>query len=222
MWVNYSRLEKHDCKLKQLSLPFRTSRALHLFFLPRSTKHSFSLKHLRYFKETIEAVRLAHAMGAEVLILSDANTWYINSILKSLNIDHLFTEVISNRVIWKALTCRIRPYHEEPHACDQCPQNLCKGYVMKNILSHRTSGGITERPKVVYLGDGGGDFCPCSQLESGDVICARKEWRLHQKLAKLSESTLKARLETWDNGSDVLRIFKNIFWNQNDQRGCSY
>ena len=52
--------------------------------------HSDQKHHLRYFKETIEAVRLAHAMGSEVLILSDANTWYIESILKSLNIDNLF------------------------------------------------------------------------------------------------------------------------------------
>ena len=166
-------------------------------------------------------MRLAHAMGSEILILSDANTWYIESILKSLNIDNLFTEVISNRVIWKESTWRICPYHPESHACEQCPPNLCKGYVMKNILSQRTSGGITERPNVVYLGDGGGDFCPCSQLESGDVICARKDWRLHQKLSKLPESTLKAHVEPWSNGSDVLRIFKKIFW-EKDVHGCSY
>ena len=145
-------------------------------------------------------MRLAHAMGSEVLILSDANTWYIESILKSLNIEHLFTEVISNRVIWKESTCRICPYHQESHACEQCPPNLCKGYVMKNILSQRTSGGITERPNVVYLGDGGGDVCPCSQPSRGRTQLRQG---LHQKLSNFE--LLKGTRRAMCNGSDVLR-----------------
>jgi len=178
-----------------------------------------ALASIPYFKETMEAVKLAHASGAEILVLSDANTWYIESILNALKVRALFTEVISNRVKWndKNATCCVLPYHDDgdAHACQECPPNLCKGYVMKNILSERTRGGVTIRPRVVYLGDGGGDFCPCSQLESGDLICARKDWRLHKKLCGCS--CVNARIELWNDGKDVLRVFKDIFW-----RDCSY
>ena len=56
------------------------------------------------------------------------------------------------------------------HSCAKCPPNLCKTQVLRDILSKET-----QRPRVVYIGDGSNDVCPAiNALEEGDVLLARK------------------------------------------------
>jgi len=74
---------------------------------------------------------------------------------------------------------------------------------MRTILA---SYGDKQRPIVAYLGDGGGDFCPCANLSQGDVVFARKHWTLHRKLLKIK--TREANLFAWENGSDLIDGFR--------------
>jgi pyridoxal phosphate phosphatase PHOSPHO2 len=87
----------------------------------------------------LDAVR--HAVdhhGATVVIVSDANEVFIRSMLDHHRITSYFTEVHTNRAEWEHHDdtsnnrLRLRPYHPleaEPHGCEWCPTNMCKGRV---------------------------------------------------------------------------------------------
>ena len=52
---------------------------------------------------------------------------------------------------------------------------VCVGLIVDDLLAtHRASsaGGGIERT-VVYIGDGGGDWCPSARLSTDDVVLAR-------------------------------------------------
>jgi pyridoxal phosphate phosphatase PHOSPHO2 len=47
-----------------------------------------------------------------------------------------------------------------------------QGLILNSIQGKATSG--STRREVIYIGDGGGDFCPSLQLQKGDHVLARK------------------------------------------------
>lgn len=49
-----------------------------------------------------------------------------------------------------------------------------QGLILNSIQGKATSG--STRREVIYIGDGGGDFCPSLQLQKGDHVLARKGW----------------------------------------------
>ena len=70
-----------------------------------------------------------------------------------------------------------------PHNCPNCPPNLCKGAVLEGWLSD------VNPARVVYIGDGGGDFCPATRLREGDYLLARKPPR---RIAALVQALSRA------------------------------
>lgn len=176
----------------------------------RITKSDLSnaLQSIPVFVKMIEAVQLASAAGADLLILSDANTWYISVILEFLGLEDLFASggIISNVGEWQKTETplashaneilRIKPFHRDAHFCPKCPPNLCKGLALKQLLARRHRQKInypdvntiplnnvshrneltldklsTER--ILYVGDGRGDVCPCNFLGTNDVFVFR-------------------------------------------------
>lgn len=176
------------------------------------------LTQIPIFSENIEAIRLAAERGAELAVLSDANTHYIDIILGYHNLLPLFSKIVTNYAgvdktsgaLW------VKPHQDinRPHGCVNCPPNLCKGAVLAQWR--------TELPadcKVIYIGDGGGDYCPCLSLRDGDVILCRKQWALHKKLKAKSliapapddsAPVLLAEVVPWDTGADILRTFERV------------
>ena len=51
-----------------------------------------------------------------------------------------------------------------------------------------------------YIGDGGGDVCPCLKLREGDAIFARKGWALHKQLGALLPA---AQVCPWEGGQGL-------------------
>merc|ERR1712151_981330 len=115
----------------------------------------------------------------------------------------------------------VSPYHEgEPHKCSLCPANLCKGGVLEQL---RQSFKPT---RVIYVGDGGGDFCPSCDLQVGDYVLCRAppsppltSFGLHRRIEKSRgrSNQLMTRFEKpaqviaevryWHSGDDVAKIF---------------
>ena len=198
------------------------------------------------FEENITALKLAHSAGAINFILSDANHHYISIILDHHNIASSFKAIETNlsyvedeppppsvapdqqgegggRVVLKRL--RISPHQpaDNPHVCALCPENLCKG----NVLDQwREQYSFT---KVLYVGDGGGDFCPALRLQAADVVLCRQNYPLHKKCmaaarsqqleshsgSELAESAhhLAADMVQWSSGTDILSFFQDVFCN---------
>ncbi|CAM9796073.1 unnamed protein product [Choristocarpus tenellus] len=110
-----------------------------------------------------DAVCLAGRAGAEQAIVSDANTVFIEQVLSHHGLRPLFTKGIhTNSGAFKEDgRLDIGPHwaKESPHGCPRCPPNMCKGSILEEIVG-RGPEGERKYDKVVYVGDGKGDFCP--------------------------------------------------------------
>lgn len=69
--------------------------------------------------------------------------------------------------------------------------------------------------RVVYIGDGGGDYCAVTRLRDGDSICARTGYRLLKRITtsyetapgddstKTTKPRLKPTLHAWADGKEL-------------------
>jgi pyridoxal phosphate phosphatase PHOSPHO2 len=111
-------------------------------------------------------------------IISDGNDKFIEAYLRKNEMIHFFTHGIETNVgTWERndssetlfkITYQSVKYGG--HECNNCPPNLCKTKVLKDILK---SNG-EDRPRIVYVGDGHNDACPALHVLNGnDILLAR-------------------------------------------------
>ena len=127
--------------------------------------------------------------SVDVIILSDANTVFINAILEECDgCLETVKEIHSNPAQFNS-TGRLSVTRYHSHTCTTCKRtpNLCKGTVLNSILAK------SSYDKVVYIGDGSNDVCPSLKLTENDHVLARKDYPLANKLQELS-ATLKPKL----------------------------
>lgn len=163
----------------------------------------------------LDAVRLAvDAHGAVLAIVSDANSVYIESMLAHHALADRVREVVTNPAAFDGARLRVQPHHAlhlEPHGCADCPANMCKGRILDGLL--RDHGAFAH---VLYVGDGGGDFCPSAHLTARDVVFARaddadgKSYGLLKKL-RANPERVQARVVPWSSGEDIFRHFQAFF-----------
>ncbi|KAJ1420701.1 putative pyridoxal phosphate phosphatase PHOSPHO2 [Ochromonadaceae sp. CCMP2298] len=161
------------------------------------------------FGETLEAARYAAACGAELAILSDANTHYIEICLQKYGLAETFSRRATNPSLIEGGRLRITPYQpsSDPHQCPLCPTNLCKGGVLTQWLQEGVQEGQEAQRRVVYIGDGGGDFCPSMRLKPTDLVLCRRDWTLHKKCVGAG-AAFRATLLPWSDGAELLAIFR--------------
>jgi pyridoxal phosphate phosphatase PHOSPHO2 len=162
-----------------------------------------------------EALREAHGAGAEVHIVSDASQAFIEAFLRRRDLLGLVSSIRTNSSWTDAAGhLRVSAYQAErggPHGCPLCPVNLCKGAVLRELRL----GGADPR-RVLFIGDGGGDFCPVRTLRAGDVALVRKDASVESALglAKRIEAMkeaypVRAQVLHWVNGEQVLRAVRD-------------
>uniref|UniRef100_A0A7S0VT75 Phosphoserine phosphatase n=1 Tax=Hemiselmis tepida TaxID=464990 RepID=A0A7S0VT75_9CRYP len=148
-----------------------------------------------------KAVRRVSSRGGDVRVLSDANTLFIEWIIHSNGLGPSVSKILSNPAHVEASgKLRVRPFHTDPHPpTSTSPPNLCKGRVMEDWLSEK------QWTRVVYCGDGGGDFEGCLRVPSGGVIMARDGWTLHKKLLQAVEAgdPPRAPIQAWTDQHDL-------------------
>ncbi len=146
------------------------------------------------------AISALHQRGARQYILSDANSLYISRFLEAQHSAHCFTAVYTNPAAVEGGRVRVAPFHREPHGCPRCPVNLCKGRVLEEARAAEEAAGGGAGQRWAYIGDGGGDVCPCLKLREGDAIFARKGWALHKQLGALQPA---AEVRPWEGGQGL-------------------
>jgi len=153
----------------------------------------------------LRAVRTAHARGAEQRILSDANSYFISTVLTHHDLAPLFTTIVTNPCRWEDGRLQAAAYVSptESHGCPLCPPHLCKGAVLDRWLGERAFD------TVVYVGDGSGDLCPATRLRQCDVICCRAGYRCHQRILR-EPRRVRARVVPWATGDDVEALLRHL------------
>ncbi|RLN57513.1 hypothetical protein BBJ29_004074 [Phytophthora kernoviae] len=167
----------------------------------------------------LDALRLVvDQYNADVKIVSDANSIYIQSMLEIQDLTHHISEVITNPAAFEALEnghsrLRVHPYHAEddkPHECPWCPTNMCKGRIVDTLRKAQPYA------HVLYVGDGSGDFCAATRLTKDDILFARadesdgKSYGLQKRINRNPEM-IKAAVLPWNTGDDIYRRFARFF-----------
>ncbi|PIA64398.1 hypothetical protein AQUCO_00100110v1 [Aquilegia coerulea] len=159
--------------------------------------------------QIISTIKSAHALGCELKILSDANLFFIETILKHHGLMDYFSEINTNPGFVDEGRLRIFPYHDFiscPHGCDLCPPNMCKGFVIEKI---RASAFAEGKKRFFYLGDGKGDYCPSLKLGGNDYVLPRKNYPLWELISN-NPSLLKANIYGWSNGEELEQILIHL------------
>ncbi|RDY01021.1 Inorganic pyrophosphatase 2, partial [Mucuna pruriens] len=159
----------------------------------------------------IHAIKAAHALGCDLRIVSDANTFFIETILKHLEIRECFSEINTNPCyINEEGRLRILPYHDfnkSPHGCALCPPNMCKGVIIEKIQESILCSG--EKKRLIYVGDGSGDYCPSLRLKEEDFVMPRKNYPVWDLICK-DPLLVKAEIHEWSDGEELERISQKL------------
>ncbi|KAF1336098.1 Pyridoxal phosphate phosphatase, partial [Globisporangium splendens] len=152
----------------------------------------------------LDALRLAaETFGAEVKIVSDANTVYIQSLLDHYELSAHVSEVVTNPArfddgIGNGRHLRVEPHHpsdSEPHGCPHCPLNMCKGRILDEILQRKEPFACVLNDMV---------FARQDDLKGG------KSFEL---LAKINahRDQVHASVVPWSSGEDIYAHFHEFF-----------
>ena len=145
--------------------------------------------------------RLGDEFSAEVVVLSNSNTLFVDHILERHGLRGSVARVIANPAEFEA-DGRLSLRAQGEYACPRCPPNLCKGSVVEAYLAGRQFDGV-----VGFAGDGPNDVCPMLGLRRQDVAFPRKDCWADRK-TKGMRGEIRARLVPWRTGDDIARFLR--------------
>uniref|UniRef100_K3XL51 Uncharacterized protein n=1 Tax=Setaria italica TaxID=4555 RepID=K3XL51_SETIT len=87
----------------------------------------------------ISAIKTAASLGCDLKVVSDANTFFIETVLAHHGVLGCFSEISTNPARVDADgRLRISPFHDSasaPHGCSLCPDNMCKVWTVGRWIS---------------------------------------------------------------------------------------
>lgn len=145
-------------------------------------------------------LRLDRLAGVYGLGLSPAVS-FPDTLPQKHGLSDLFEQVITNPSHWEGDRLHIGrrlPADGPQHTCTVgCLPNMCKGDELDAWLA--AHGGKDSFDKILYVGDGGNDFCPLLRMRAGDVACVRKNCELQTRVEKEGPAKgLKVDVAIWD------------------------
>ncbi|KAF5745484.1 hypothetical protein HS088_TW07G01069 [Tripterygium wilfordii] len=168
------------------------------------------LKRTPIHPRIIPAIQSAKALGCDLRIVSDANLFFIKTILEHHGLTDSFSEINTNPgFVDEQGRLRIFPFHDftnSSHGCSLCPPNMCKGLIIERIQASLATEG---KKKLIYLGDGSGDYCPSLKLTEGDYVMPRKNFPVWDLICR-NPMLIKAKTHEWTDGEEMERILIQI------------
>ncbi|XP_031257827.1 inorganic pyrophosphatase 2-like [Pistacia vera] len=169
------------------------------------------LKRIPIHPRIVPTIKAARDLGCDLRIVSDANLFFIETILEHLGIRDCFSEINTNPgFVDEEGKLRISPYHDftiSAHGCNLCPPNMCKGLIIERIQASLAKDGSNK--KIIYLGDGSGDYCPTLKLEERDHVMPRKNFPVWDLICR-NPMLVKAEIHGWTDGEDLEKILLQL------------
>lgn len=173
------------------------------------------LKQVPIHPRIITAIKSAHAAGCDLRIVSDANIFFIETILEHVGLRYCFSEINTNpSFIDQEGRLRISPYHDfhtNPHACNLCPPNMCKGLIIERIQASLLCMEVKKK-KLIYIGDGAGDYCPILKLKEEDYAMPRKNFPVWELICK-NPRLVKPTIHEWTDGEEFANVLLQLIDN---------
>ncbi|KAM3591958.1 uncharacterized protein V6R79_010219 [Siganus canaliculatus] len=145
----------------------------------------------------------------ELVVVSDANMYFIETWLERAGVRHLFRKVFTNPGSFDA-TGRLVLFPFHSHSCSCCPDNMCKQVILREYLEARQKdrNGVPFQ-RVFYVGDGANDVCPSLALGPRDTAFPRRDFPMH-KLLQSQAAKFKANIVPWVSCEDIVDCLKKI------------
>lgn len=148
----------------------------------------------------------------QVVISSDSNIMFINSILQKHKLEKCVSTIYSNPVERDPQNNGRLVYqpHHKSHPCQTCPKNMCKREVLRKLLDTQTTKGITY-DRIFVVGDGENDHCQCVLLRSQDYIMPRVGFPLHDIVSEMKKvkNSPSPGVLPWIDGDQTLSLALN-------------
>ncbi|KAH0969484.1 hypothetical protein GBA52_028665 [Prunus armeniaca] len=175
------------------------------------------LKKIPLHPNIASAIKSAHAFGCDLRVLSAANEFFIDTILKHHGLMDCFSEINTNpSIIDEHGRLRILPYHDfhsSSHGCTICPPSMCK-------IQASVAADGKKHKQFIYVGDGAPDFCAGLKLEEGDFLMPRRDFPIWD-LISANPLFTKAKIYEWNECDElgaVLLNTVNAFFTANKSR----
>lgn len=162
----------------------------------------------------VDLLKTLHKNSFNLIIVSDANSIFIEEILKKNGLLELFTKIYTNQAEFNIERLQVQPFNELFNANKElfdcptkiCSTNICKGMVLTRHLEQNSNGSA----QLVYVGDGHNDFCPGLYLGENDYYFVRNNHSLSRLLAQRRDlaEKIKSKIFNWTSGNDILKHFK--------------
>ncbi|EJU04051.1 hypothetical protein DACRYDRAFT_105116 [Dacryopinax primogenitus] len=166
-------------------------------------------------KRCVRAIKVRSDPSTDLLVLSNANSVYIRTILEHQGLhEGVFEDVITNPAHWDeqdpdllVVRRRVDPKGEQHKCTVGCSANMCKGEELEAFVERH--GKAFDR--VVYVGDGSNDFCPILRLREQDLALVRRHRGLEKRIEKEGKSAgLKCQFIYWTGAWEVEEIFATL------------
>ncbi|PNX77640.1 inorganic pyrophosphatase 2-like [Trifolium pratense] len=82
---------------------------------------------------------------------------------------------------------------------------------MQGLVMERLQNSLEDegKKKIIYLGDGNGDFCPSLKLKESDYLMPRMNFALSDLVSKNSND-IKANVHDWMDGEELENVLLHI------------
>ena len=145
----------------------------------------------------------------DIIIISDSNTVFIKHILETRGLYDRIMHIFTNPAEFDPDGRLVVTPFTDQDTCNICQRNLCKGEALKTHLD-RMIGARRKYDRIMYVGDGKNDVCPCLKLGKNDAIFARAGFKLEQELKRIQQEKgkkIEAEIVIWH---DANVIFEHI------------
>ncbi|PWN22833.1 hypothetical protein BCV69DRAFT_280441 [Microstroma glucosiphilum] len=151
-------------------------------------------------KRGVQNLKAAASPETTFFLLSNSNTVYIDTILEHQGLTNIFDEIVTNPAHFEKdgtlnVSRRVPAEAQVQHTCKVgCSANMCKGEELDAFLSRH--GGYEAFDRIMYVGDGGNDFCPVLRLRKGQDVAFVRRYRGLEKRIK-EEGGVKCGIRWW-------------------------